>query len=846
MGGKNLLGGARLATAVGLGLALALGAAPIMATAEEPETAIPVVSPAVEPDVAETLDSATSILVDGQSFSGTLAQAFKDAPGDGTTRTITLTDNVECGGFSDYLTVDSGRSVVLDLNGHTLIIAASTLAMDQETGLSVANTAIVSRGTLIVRNGTIDVTGPRNAIVSFGSLTIEDDASIVNDQQKYSGQYLITNFGGTVVSSGNLVSSHNNGISTYGGSLQIDGGQVMAEDVKATGITIFSRSATSTGDDGAAATITKATIQAGDYAISTNNSMSANSSLTLVSGSLASDATAIYWPGMGSLTIGDQESGDGPTIVSAHGTAVEVCSGSLTIYGGTFEGGTEMGSGDSYTTDEALVAAYRTNSGSPCAGDAVAIISRRGDGYASASLSVNIHGGTFSSPQNYGVRYLDCNEIDGAVQVEQGVSVSVAGGDFSGGIAAVDASFVNSDDSDIVSGGIFSSPLPVAYLADGMTHQLKSDEGYAYFASEEAALEQAGPGDVVTSVSDDGESDKVSLVLDDGVGTSETVTAAKGALYVLPKPVRAGYTFRGWSDGTRVYQVGQTYTVSGNVTLTALWQSNYVPPVASGHEVKAEQSEGGKVTVTPERAEEGDEVTITATPDEGQEVRSVTVKDGDGNEVEVKRGEKDGEFVFAMPDGAVTVTVTFGCDGGELCPTHGFADVDQSAWYHDAVDWAVEHHVLNGYGDGGTTLGPVADVTRAEMAQMRWNQANRPEADADLASFTDVDPEGWYADALAWCLDEGLFSGYGDTFGTERVISREEAATVLWRLAGSPEADADLSGYGDASKVSSYAEVAMKWAVSEGVLTGKGGVSLDPQGQCTRGEVAAMLMRMSE
>ena len=274
--------------------------------------------------------------------------------------------------------------------------------------------------------------------------------------------------------------------------------------------------------------------------------------------------------------------------------------------------------------------------------------------------------------------------------------------------------------------------------------------------------------------------------------------------------------------------------------------SNPGGSVSSGEQVKVSETDGGTVKVDPTRADEGDEVTVTATPDEGQEVREVTVTDEYGKAVAVEAGEKDGEFVFTMPDGAVTVTVTFGCDGGELCPTHGFADVDQGAWYHDAIDWAVENGVLNGYGDGGTTLGPVADVTRAEMAQMLWNRAGRPEATADLSAFTDVASDGWYAPALEWCVSEGIFSGYGDTFGTERTISREEAATVLWRLAGSPEADADLSGYGDASKVSDYATGAIEWAVSEGVLTGKGDVALDPQAGCTRGEVAAMMMRMAK
>ena len=290
---------------------------------------------------------------------------------------------------------------------------------------------------------------------------------------------------------------------------------------------------------------------------------------------------------------------------------------------------------------------------------------------------------------------------------------------------------------------------------------------------------------------------------------------------------------------------GAKLTLSENGTATGT--KPYVPPVVTGDAVKVEQSEGGKVSVSPSRADEGDEVTVTVIPEDGQELRGLTVTDEDGNAVEVRAGEKDGEFVFTMPDGDVTVSAEFGCDGGVSCPTHGFADVDQSQWYHDAVDWAVTNGVLNGYGDGGELMGPLATITRAEMAQVLWNRAGRPAAEADLSGFADVDASGWYADPVAWCLEQGIFKGYGDTFGTERPISREEVATVLWRLSGSPEPSTGLSSFSDAESVSEYATGALSWAVESGVVTGKDdGTKLDPQGVCTRAEAAAMLMRMSE
>lgn len=331
---------------------------------------------------------------------------------------------------------------------------------------------------------------------------------------------------------------------------------------------------------------------------------------------------------------------------------------------------------------------------------------------------------------------------------------------------------------------------------------------------------------------------------------TEVLQYPKATVVHLDAGSRPGYTFAGWEgpDGVAFANASSARTTltmpAADVSVTATWRAiPYVPD--PGHDVEVTEPEHGTVAIDPERAEEGEEVTVTPTPDEGFEVGDVTVTDEGGEPVEVT-GNADGTWSFVMPDDEVTVTVTFRCDGGELCPTNGFTDVDQSAWYHDAVDWAVVSGVLNGYGEGGTSLGPVAPITRAEMAQVLYNQAGRPDADAGLLDFTDVEADGWYADAVAWCLSEGLFQGYGDTFGTERVISREEAVMVLWRAAGAPGSEADLSGFDDAADVSPFAETAMRWAVETGTLTGKGGVALDPQGGCTRGEVAAMLMRLAE
>ncbi len=270
------------------------------------------------------------------------------------------------------------------------------------------------------------------------------------------------------------------------------------------------------------------------------------------------------------------------------------------------------------------------------------------------------------------------------------------------------------------------------------------------------------------------------------------------------------------------------------------------PPAQTGERVEVEQPEGGRVSVSPSRADEGETVTVTVTPDEGREAVSVTVADGDGNVVEVKPGEKDGTWTFEMPDCAVTVTAETRCDGGDLCPSRGLADVVVGEWYHDAVDWAIDAGVMSGYGHVAA-FGPSDPISRAQLAQVLWNRAGRPDADASaVGQFPDCSADEFYAEAVAWCSESGIMTGYEDGyFGPSDEVTREQLATVLWRAAGSPEADTDLSAYPDAADVSEFAEGAMAWAVEIGAVSGQGSDgTLDPVGTLERAQCAMVLYRL--
>ncbi len=172
-----------------------------------------------------------------------------------------------------------------------------------------------------------------------------------------------------------------------------------------------------------------------------------------------------------------------------------------------------------------------------------------------------------------------------------------------------------------------------------------------------------------------------------------------------------------------------------------------------------------------------------------------------------------------------------------------FPDAAEGQWYSEAVRWAWISGAMTGYGDGSGLFGTEASLSRAEMATVLWRLAGEPASSETLPA--DCDGSAFYAGAVSWALGAGCFTGYdGGSFGPADALTREQAATVLWRLAGEPEADADLSAFADASDASGYALAALRWAVSEGVLRGTGEGVLEPGRAVTRAEMAAVLMRV--
>ena len=303
-----------------------------------------------------------------------------------------------------------------------------------------------------------------------------------------------------------------------------------------------------------------------------------------------------------------------------------------------------------------------------------------------------------------------------------------------------------------------------------------------------------------------------------------------------------GTAITGLPAGAYQVRIKATSTSFASESVT-VQVSQYTPPVVPTYPPTVEEPENGTVTTSPSRPKEGDRVSITPKPDEGFEVDEVVVEDADGNEIKVTQNQ-DGTYSFTQPDGKVTITVTFRCDGGELCPSDHLTDVEEDGWYHDAVDYVVEHGIMEGMSP--TTFAPRRELTRAEVVQVLYNLEGRPDVTGENI-FTDT-AKHWAVDPITWAATTGVVDGYGDdTFRPNNPVSRQEFAQMLYRYAKYKgydlAAEGDLSQFPDSGKIGEWAEVAMKWANGEGLIQGHENGTIDPTGTTIRAQAASILMR---
>ena len=311
-------------------------------------------------------------------------------------------------------------------------------------------------------------------------------------------------------------------------------------------------------------------------------------------------------------------------------------------------------------------------------------------------------------------------------------------------------------------------------------------------------------------------------------------------------------------DAKKNIVAGTNTTVKVGETNPYTYEFTYTKPSSGGssggsssgkttYKVTTSAVNNGGVNASPSNAEKGAVITITLSPDKGYKLDKLTVTDGSGKTVSTVK-KSDTVYTFTMPASAVKVGVSY-VKATETPSETKFNDVSANDWFASAVDYVTGKGMMNGTADN--TFSPKANTTRGMVVTVLYRLENQPSTSA--ASFTDVASGAYYANAVAWANANGIVSGYGSgKFGPNDKVTREQLAAILYRYAQykkydvSVGEDTNILSYDDAQSISTYAIPAIQWACGAGVVTGKSGSKLDPKGNATRAEVAAMLMRFCE
>ncbi|BDF70597.1 hypothetical protein CE91St41_21760 [Oscillospiraceae bacterium] len=199
-----------------------------------------------------------------------------------------------------------------------------------------------------------------------------------------------------------------------------------------------------------------------------------------------------------------------------------------------------------------------------------------------------------------------------------------------------------------------------------------------------------------------------------------------------------------------------------------------------------------------------------------------------------------------LVDGALVVPLEAGATVKLVDKSVDFADAAQAAWAGDAIAFVSSHELFQGTGEG--SFSPNQPMNRAMLVTVLHRLESKPQAGV-AAQFADVDSGAYYTDAVAWASESGIVTGTGAGFDPDAPISREQLATILYRYMAKQGVQAEqgsLSAFTDGGAVSPWAQEAMGYAVGAGLMTGKDGGALDPQGTATRAEVAVVLQRLVE
>ena len=327
-------------------------------------------------------------------------------------------------------------------------------------------------------------------------------------------------------------------------------------------------------------------------------------------------------------------------------------------------------------------------------------------------------------------------------------------------------------------------------------------------------------------------------------GNPDTYTVEMDT-FTLKNPTRPGYTFTGWSGTGLDGENNMTVTIpkgsTGERRYTAHWRYNGGSSGGSSSYpiTVPSKTENGTVTVSPKNASAGSTVTITVKLDSGYVLETISVTDKNGKELKLT-DKGNGKYTFTMPASKVEIKVTFMEDNSVL---NFFYDVPNDAYYYEAVKWAAENGITGGVGN--SLFAPNQPCTRAQIVTFLWRAAGSPVVNY-LMPFTDVDEGAYYAEAVRWAASTGIVTGLTETtFGTDSVCTRAQAAAMIYRCAQAQ--GKGFTGawmfHLPFTDVPEWAYESVAWCYMNGVTTGVNETAFAPGNDCTRAQIVTFLWR---
>lgn len=258
-------------------------------------------------------------------------------------------------------------------------------------------------------------------------------------------------------------------------------------------------------------------------------------------------------------------------------------------------------------------------------------------------------------------------------------------------------------------------------------------------------------------------------------------------------------------------------------------------PEVKSYNVSVKADNNGKATVNKSKATAGETVAVNVEPNEGYKVKEITVKDVNGKSIDVDQKTR----TFEMPEGAVTVTVTFEEGTEEPTPDDKgkFKDVPDSFWAAADIYTLREAGIIDG--KTADEFDPEGQVTRAEFTKMIVKMFG-VEAKDTKVEFADCGEDDWFTPFVAAAVEAGYVKGYSDTeFAPDKVISREEACAILGR-AYAKAANSELS-FTDKDSIDEYAQPYVALLVEMGFINGYEDGTFRAQNHITRAEAAKII-----